>query len=264
MLGAIVGDVVGSRFEWHNHRNKDFEFFVKDCFATDDSIMTLAVAKAILTSNTNYANLSEQAINYMQKIGRNYPDCGFGGMFFNWIFSDNPQPYDSFGNGAAMRISAVGFAANSLDQVKEMSKRVTEVSHNHPEAIKGAEATAVAIYLARTGKDISEIQDYIDKNYYSINFTIDEIRDSYQFNETCQETVPQALQAFFESNDFEDAIRNAISIGGDSDTVAAICGGIAEAYYGIPSEIREGTIKFLNQELTEILVEFENIYPPVR
>lgn len=161
-----------------------------------------------------------------------------------------------------MRISAVGFAAESLEETKRLSELVTNVSHNHPEGIKGAEATAVSIYMARNGKTKGEIKKYIIDNYYNIDFTLDEIRYTYKFNETCQDTVPQALEAFFESKNFEDAIRNAISIGGDSDTVAAICGGIAEAYYGVPESLRNKALKFLNKELTEILVEFEEKYIP--
>ena len=260
MLGAIIGDIVGSRFEWNNHRNKEFDLFTTECFSTDDSIMTLSVAKAILESKEDFSDLSEKTKNFMQKIGRNYPDCGYGGNFFNWIFSDNPKPYNSYGNGAAMRVSAVGFVANSLEEAKSLSRKVTEITHNHPEGIKGAEATAVAIYLAKIGKDISEIRDFITKNYYTLDFTLDEIRDTYEFNETSQNTVPQALQVFFESTNFEDAIRNAISIGGDSDTLAAICGGIAEAYYGIPDNIRKQAINFLDKDLLKILIEFENKY----
>ena len=253
MLGAIIGDIVGSRFEWHNNK----------CFPTDDSIMTLALAQAILVSKGDYSDLSKNAVECMQAIGRNYPDCGYGGAFYYWIFSDNPKPYNSFGNGAAMRVSAAGFASNTLKQAKELSKKITEVTHNHPEGIKGAEATAVAIYLARTGKNMLEIRDYIAENYYSLDFTLDQIRDTYKFNETCQDTVPQALMAFFESTGFEDAIRNAISIGGDSDTIAAICGGVAEAYYGIPSDIRKHALTFLDQQLLQILTAFENKYPPM-
>ena len=263
MLGAIIGDIVGSRFEWNNHRNKDFEFLTYKCFPTDDSIMSLAIAQAILVSKKNYSDLSENAVECMQSVGRNYPDCGYGGNFYNWIFSDDPKPYNSYGSGAAMRVSAAGFAANSIEEAKKLSKLVTEVSHNHPEGLKGAEAIAVAIYMAKTGSNIFEIRDYVNKNYYSMNFTLDEIRDSYQFNETCQGTVPQALEAFFESTGFEDAIRNAISIGGDSDTVAAICGGVAEAYYGIPTDIRKHALTFLDQNLMKLLTSFENKYPPV-
>lgn len=263
MLGAIIGDIVGSRFEWDNHKDKNFEFFTKKCFPTDDSIMTLALAKAILVSKPDHSDLSENAIACMQGVGRNYPNCGYGGRFYNWMFSDDPQPYNSFGNGAAMRISAAGFAAKSLEEAKLLSKLMTEVTHNHSEGIKGAEATAVAIYMAKTGCSMQKIRDCITSNYYPINFTLDEIRYSYMYNVTCQETVPQAFEAFFESTGFEDAIRNAISIGGDSDTLAAICGGIAEAYYGIPTDIREPALTFLDPGLKKILIQFERKYPPV-
>lgn len=263
MLGAIIGDIVGSRFEWNNHRSKDFEFLTYKCFPTDDSIMSLAIAKAILVSKKDHSDLSNNAIECMQNVGRNYLNCGYGGSFYGWIFSDDPKPYNSYGNGAAMRVSAAGFAANSIEEAKKLSRLVTEVSHNHPEGIKGAEATSVAIFMAKTGSNIFEIRDYIDKNYYPMNFTLDEIRDTYHFNETCQGTVPQALQAFFESTGFEDAIRNAISIGGDSDTVAAICGGVAEAYYGIPTDIRKHALTFLDQKLMQLLILFENKYPPM-
>jgi len=196
----------------------------------------------------------------MQEVGRNYPSCGYGGSFGLWVFSNNPKPYNSFGNGAAMRVSPVGFVAKSLDQAISLSKKVTEVTHNHPEGIKGAEATAVAIYLARNGYNINDIKNYIDKHYYKMNFTLDEIRDTYKFNETCQDTVPQAIMAFLESTSFEDAIRNAISIGGDSDTLAAITGGIAEACYGIPKEIRNKALTYLDKRLLNILLDFENKY----
>lgn len=263
MLGAIIGDTVGSRFEWHNHRSKDFDFLTYKCEPTDDSIMTLAIAKAILKSEGNVNKLSDLVVRYMQQLGRLYSDAGYGGAFRKWIRSSDPKPYGSFGNGAAMRVSPVGFAAKSMDEAKAMSKAVTKVTHNHPEGLKGAEATTVAIFMALHGKSMLEIRDYIDKNYYPMNFTLDDIRDSYQFNETCQDTVPQAMMAFFESTGFEDAIRNAISIGGDSDTLAAITGGIAEAYYGIPSEIRKHELTFLDERLLDILVEFENRYKPI-
>lgn len=261
MLGAIIGDIVGSRFEWNNNRSKQFDFLTYKCSVTDDSIMTLAIAKALLESKADYSDLSENAVKYMQDLGRKYPNCGYGSQFREWIFSDKPRPYGSYGNGAAMRVSACGFVANSIEEAKQLSKAVTEVTHNHPEGLKGAEATVVAIFLARSGKNLLEIRDYITRNYYKLNFTLDGIRDSYEFNESCQDTVPQALQAFFESKNFEDAIRNAISIGGDSDTIAAITGGIAEAYYGIPTEIRKHSLTFLDERLLKILVEFENKYP---
>lgn len=263
MLGSIIGDIVGSRFEWNNCRSKEFDFLTYKCFPTDDTIMSLALAQAILVSKPDYSDLSKRAVECMQAVGRNYPDCGYGASFNKWMFSDNPKPYNSYGNGAAMRVSAAGFAATSLEEAKILSRKITEVTHNHPEGLKGAEAVVVSIYMARMGSNILEIRDFIDKNYYPMNFTLDGIRETYQFNETCQETVPQALMAFFESTGFEDAIRNAISIGGDSDTIAAITGGIAEAYYGIPADIRKHAITFLDEKLLEILILFENKYPPI-
>jgi len=261
MLGAIIGDIVGSRFEWNNIKTKEFDFLTYHCSVTDDSILSLAVAKAILNCSGDYDKLGELAVKCMQEVGRPYPNCGYGGMFNTWMYSDNPQPYNSFGNGAAMRVSACGFAASTLEEAKLHSKKVTEVTHNHPEGIKGAEATTVAIFLAKTGKNILEIRDYINDHYYLMNFTLDGIRDSYEFSEICQDTVPQAIMAFLESTSFENAIRNAISIGGDSDTLAAITGGIAEAYYGIATDIRKHALTYLDQRLMKILVDFENKYP---
>lgn len=262
MLGAIIGDIVGSRFEWDNCRRKEFEFFHPKCFFTDDSVLSLAVCQALLCSGPDYSDLGENTVTYMQQVGRPYPHCGYGGRFHAWMYSDNPQPYNSFGNGSAMRVSGCGFAASSLEEAKELSRRVTEVTHNHPEGLKGAEATAAALYLARTGQSIPEIRAYIRAHYYPIDFTLDEIRPTYRFNETCQDTVPQALEAFFESTGFEDAIRNAISVGGDSDTLAAITGGVAEAYYGIPAGLRTQALSFLDERLLAILTEFEGRYPP--
>jgi len=265
MLGAIIGDIVGSIYEFNNIKTKEFPLFgdtYEQPFFTDDTVMSLAIAEAILQSNGNYDNLSKTCVEYMQYIGQKYPFCGYGGKFYYWIFSDNPQPYNSFGNGSAMRVSACGFVGKDLEEVKDLSKKVTEISHNHPEGLKGAEATAVAIFMAREGKCIEEIKDYITQNYYKIDFTLDEIRPTYKFNEICQDTVPQALEAFFESTSFEDAIRNAISIGGDSDTLAAITGGIAEAYYGIPKKIRNEAKTYLDKTLSLILDDFESKYPP--
>lgn len=258
MLGAIIGDIVGSRFEWHNNKSNDFDLFNDRCHLTDDSVMSLAIAKALVECRGDYSNLGQIAVSCMQEVGRAYPRCGYGGMFRKWMFSDNPQPYNSYGNGAAMRVSACGFAASSLDEATALSKMVTQITHNHPEGIRGAEATAAAIYLARSGINILEIRDFINKSYYPMDFTLDGIREKYQYDTTCQGTVPQAIMAFLESKSFEDAIRNAISIGGDSDTVAAITGGIAETYYGVPSSIRAHALTFLDQRLTGILIDFEN------
>lgn len=263
MLGAIIGDIAGSRFEFRNHRSKEFELLsrAERCRATDDSIMSLAIAQAVLDCAGNYTGIGEVAKKRMLEYGQRYPYAGYGCSFYDWLISDNPMPYNSYGNGAAMRISAVGLAARSLEEAIEMARKVTEITHNHPEGIKGAEATAAAIYLARTGCTISEIRKYIADHYYKIDFTIDEIRPTYEFNESCQETVPQALEAFFESTDFEDAIRTAVSVGGDSDTLAAITGGIAEAYYGIPSSLRTLAMSFLDQELSAVVTKFEEKFP---
>ena len=258
MLGALIGDIVGSRFEWHNIKSKEFEFLpVGRCFPTDDSIISLAVAKAVLDCGGNYESLERHAVSRMQELGRRYPNAGYGGRFRWWLVSQNPEPYNSFGNGAAMRVSPCGFAASSLDEAISLAGAVTKVTHNHPEGMKGAEATAAAIFLARTGKSRKEIRDFIEREYYRIDFTLDEIRFRYTCDETCQGTVPQAFAAFFESTGFEDAIRNAISIGGDSDTLAAITGGMAEAYYGIPADLRKQALSFLDPVQLDILNDFE-------
>ena len=262
MLGAIIGDIAGSRFEWNNTKSKKFELLshIKGCKVTDDSIMSLAVAQAILDSNGDTAALNQHAVTRMRELGRKYPHAGYGGDFHKWIYDSNPHPYNSWGNGAAMRVSPCGFAATSLDEAKTFAKAVTEVTHNHPEGIKGAEATAVAVYLARSGKSMIEIRDYIETHYYRIKFKLADIRANYTFDVSCQGSVPQALEAFFESMSFEDAIRNAVSIGGDSDTIAAITGGIAEAYYGIPVDIRKLALTFLDVKQLEILNAFESRY----
>ena len=256
MIGAIIGDIAGSRFEWDNHRSKDFELFTPKCFATDDSIMSLAVAEALMRARPDFSDLSAQAVRCMQEVGRPYPDCGYGGRFLGWMYADDPQPYHSFGNGAAMRVSACGLAAKSVEEAKALSRAVTIVTHDHPEGLKGAEATAVAVYMGKSGAPMADIRACME-GYYALDFTLDSIRATYRFNETCQQTVPQALEAFFESTGFEDAIRNAISIGGDSDTLAAITGGVAEAYYGVPEALSQAARGYLDARLLDILERFE-------
>jgi ADP-ribosylglycohydrolase len=256
LIGAIIGDIVGSRFEFDNHRNKDFELFSEECFATDDSIMTLCVAKAIMDAGVRddayFDRLKGLAVKYMREIGRNYPDCGYGKLFYDWVFGDDAGSYNSYGNGAAMRVSPAGFAGTDESDAKAISKCVTCVTHDSPEGRKGAEATTIAIYMALMGCTKEEIRERIHLNYYPLDFTIDGIRATYTFNETCQGTVPQAIEAFLESDSFEDAIRTAISVGGDSDTLAAITGGIAEAYYGVPDDLRETALSYLDDELRDI------------
>ncbi len=260
MIGAITGDIVGSIYEFDNIKTKDFELFDKNCDFTDDSVMTIAVAEALMQfehiSEENVDEFKEELIDVMHRIGRKYPDCGYGGHFLMWIMLNKRKPYNSYGNGSAMRVSAVGWYAKTLEQAELIAKATAEVSHNHPEGIKGAVATAGAVFLARNGATVDEIKQYISK-YYTIDFTIDEIRPTYDYDITCQGTVPQAMQAFFESESFEDAIRNAISIGGDSDTVAAITGAVAEAYYGIKEDIKETALSYLDDRLLGIVERFE-------
>ncbi len=239
MLGAIIGDVVGSRYEFSSEKTKSFELFDPDCRLTDDSVMTIAVGCACSDSDLNDENDFKGSVAwYMRRIGRQYPRAGYGGMFARWLMSDVMPAYNSFGNGSAMRVSPVAWVAKNLEEAEKLAKWSAEVTHNHPEGIKGAQAVAAAIFLARNGASKEKIKEYIEKNYYTLDFTLDEIRPSYKFDVTCQGSVPQAIQCFLEATDFEDAIRNAVSLGGDCDTQAAMAGSIAEAFYGIPDEIK--------------------------
>ena len=258
MLGAIIGDIVGSRFEFHNYLSKEFTFLTDDCCFTDDTVMTCAVAQALMDSQPDFSDLSERTVEAMQRIGRRYPSCGYGASFIRWMFTDDPQPYHSYGNGAAMRISPVGFAARDVEEAKHLSAAVTRVSHDHPEGMKGAEATAVAIVLARQGKTKAEIRAAMGA-YYDLSDTVEGYRQRSfgHGEEICQVSVPQALVCFLEGESYEDVIRNCISIGGDSDTIAAIAGGIAEAYYGVPEEIKAQLGDYLPPPLTEICERFE-------
>ena len=247
MLGAIVGDIVGSVYEWDNIKTKDFPLFREDCFFTDDTVMTCAVAEAILNGGQK-----DDFIDAMKKYGRMYPDAGYGPRFNTWIQSNDCSPYNSFGNGSAMRVAAAGWLFDTLDKTLEMAKVTAEVTHNHPEGIKGAQATAAVIFLARTGHSKPEIKQYVEQTFgYDLNRTCDEIRPAYCHVETCQQTVPEAIIAFLESTGFEDALRNAVSLGGDSDTLACITGGIAEAFYGMPQELRDETLKRLPEDIRE-------------
>lgn len=269
-IGAIAGDIAGSRFEFQNRKNKVFELFTGECRVTDDSVMTIAAAKAIMEAMKRkklyadgneldsgfYALLKSETVGYMRQIGRRYPDCGYGGMFSLWLWSDNPQPYNSFGNGAAMRISPAGFAAGTESQAVKLARAVTSVTHNHAEGMRGAEAVAVTVFMARHGFTKAQIREKITSCYYPLDFTIDEIRDDYIFDGTCQKTVPQALEAFLEASSFEDALRTAISLGGDSDTLAAIAGAAAEAFYGVPDAIKTKALSYLDAGLLAIYEEW--------
>lgn len=255
MLGAIIGDIAGSKYEFENYRYKEFDILDEMGFFTDDSVMTIAVAKAIADCEGDFSALSQKTVECMQTVGRPYRNCGYGGRFYGWMYSDNPQPYNSFGNGSAMRVSACGEVAKTLDEALWLAEVTTAVTHNHPEGIKGAKATAAAIFLARQKKSKEEIRAYIEENFYKLDFTIDEIRPTYKFNETCQGTVPQAIEAFLESENFVDAIQTAVSVGGDSDTLAAITGSIAQAFYGIEDELKVKALAFLDMRLRSFYKE---------
>lgn len=261
MLGAIIGDIAGSVFEFNSVKTKEFPLFGscrgERCAFTDDSVMTLASAKALLEASPDGSDLSDRAVRWMQTLGRRYPNAGYGGRFRCWLFEEHPAPYNSYGNGSAMRVSPAAWAAGSLEEALRFSDALTAVTHDHPEGLKGARAVAACVYLARTGADREAIRDHVRANYYPLKETLAEIRPRYRFDVTCQGSVPQAIQAFLEAESFEDAIRNAISLGGDSDTQAAIAGSIAGPYFGIPAALREEALTFLPEDLKAILFAFE-------
>ena len=250
MLGAIAGDIIGSRFEHNPIKTTDFELFHPECRFTDDSVLTLAVADHIF--------LGSDLSNTLKEYFNQYPDAGYGGRFMQWASSPSPEPYNSFGNGSAMRVSPVGFAFDSIEKVLEKAQSTAEVTHNHPEGIKGAQATAAAIFLARTGNSKIEIKHFIETHFqYDLSQSLDAIRPQYTFDVTCQGSVPQAITAFLESEGFEDAVRKAVSLGGDSDTQACIAGGIAHAFYGkLPDIISAEVHSRLEVPLRQILTLF--------
>ena len=252
MLGAILGDIVGSPFEFdhNNYKRKDFVLLSEKSHFTDDTVVTIAVAVGLIAGQGNAPKTFAEVQHEMRRWGRAYLHAGYGGMFRRWLRAEHPQPYGSFGNGSAMRVAAAGWLFDTLDKTLEMAKVTAEVTHDHPEGIKGAQATAAAIFLARTGHSKPEIRQYVEQTFgYDLSRTCDEIRPGYHHVETCQQTVPEAIIAFLESTGFEDALRNAVSLGGDSDTLACITGGIAEAFYGMSSELQQETLKRLPEEM---------------
>ena len=254
MLGAILGDIVGSPYEFdhNNYKHKDFPLLSEKSHFTDDTVMTVAVARGLIAGRGDAQKTFAEVQHEMRHWGKAYPDAGYGGMFGQWLRAAHPRPYGSFGNGSAMRVAAAGWLFDTLDKTLEMAKVTAEVTHNHPEGIKGAQAMAAAIFLARTGHSKPEIRQYVGQTFgYDLSRTCDEIRPGYRHVETCQQTVPEAIIAFLESNSFEDALRNAVSLGGDSDTLACITGGIAEAFYGMPQELRDETLKRLPEDIRE-------------
>ncbi len=261
MFGAICGDIIGSIYEIENIKSKDFPLFDVNSRFTDDSVMTCAVANASIKYfyNKNFDLFKKNCIDNMQKLGRNHINAGYGGTFIRWLMVNNPKPYNSFGNGSAMRVSSVAYVAESLEEAETLAEISACVSHNHPEGIKGAKAIAGAIWLLLNKKNKEQVKDYIEKKYYKLDFCISEIRDDYKFDVTCQGSVPQAIQCFLESESFEDSIRIAISLGGDSDTIAAITGSLSEAYYGIPENIKNCALSYLDSELLLSLQQFYSL-----
>lgn len=261
MIGAILGDIIGSPYEFdRGSKSKDFSLFSAESTYTDDTVMTLAVGMTFLDAQPCAPDDWIQRVlpNHMRRFGKMYPNAGYGGGFRQWLFNPDCEAYHSFGNGSAMRVSSVAWLYDDMDGVRHAAKLSAEVTHNHPEGIKGAEATASAIFLARTGHSKEEIKAYIEGEFgYDLSRTCDEIRPGYCHKETCMETVPEAITAFLEGDSFEDVIRTAVSLGGDCDTLTAIAGSIAEGFYGVPDDLKKECYNRLPKPLLEVLKEFE-------
>ena len=260
MIGAIMGDMIGAPYEFDmGNKTKDFPLFNRESQFTDDSVMTIAVAEALMdTIGKSNDEIRTALVKSMQKWGRRYPNAGYGGMFYRWLREENPKPYGSFGNGSAMRVSSAGWLFGTLAETRHIARLTAEVTHNHLAGIKGAEVTASAIFLARKGSSKEEIKDYIIKEFgYDLSRTCDEIRPEYHHVETCQQTVPEAVTAFIEGTDFEDVIRTAVSLGGDCDTLTCIAGSMAEAFYGIPSEMIKECRKRLPEDMLSVIDRFD-------
>ena len=260
MYGAILGDIIGSPYEFdRGSKTKNFPLFSDRSEFTDDTVMTIAVADVFLSGEgLTDDQLYQQLVESMQAWGKRYPNSGYGLRFARWLYEKNPQPYNSFGNGSAMRVAAAAWLFDDLETVRHMAQLSAEVTHNHPEGIKGAEATAAAIFLARTGHTKAEIKTYIQQEFsYNLSRTCDEIRPDYHHVESCQETVPEAITAFLEGESFEDVIRTAVSLGGDCDTLTAIAGSMAEGFYGVPEELKQVCRTYLTADLLDVLDRFD-------
>lgn len=260
MYGALLGDMIGAPYEFdRGNKSKEFPLFCENSRFTDDSVMTIAVAEALLDSRfLDDDSIRAALIKSMRKWGKKYPDAGYGRKFLCWLREKDPKPYGSCGNGSAMRVSAAGWLFDTLEETREKARLTAEVTHDHPEGIKGAEATSGAIFLARTGRSKEEIRDYIVQEFgYALSRTCDQIRPSYYHNESCQKTVPEAITAFLEGTDFEDVIRTAVSLGGDCDTLTCIAGSIAEAFYGVPAILKAECRRRLPEDMAYILGRFD-------
>ncbi len=260
MYGAILGDMIGAPYEFdRGNKSKDFPLFTEESRFTDDTVMTVAVAEALLdTPDFPEDKIKDFLVRSLRSWGKKYPNAGYGGRFSRWLRSKDPQPYGSYGNGSAMRVSAAGWLYETLDMTRHMARRTAEVTHNHPEGIKGAEAVACAVFLARTGSGKEELRAHISREFgYDLSRSCDEIRPGYHHVESCQETVPEAITAFLEGNDFEDVIRTAVSLGGDCDTLTCIAGSIAEAFYGVPAILEAECRARLPEDMLEVLRRFD-------
>ena len=261
MFGAVLGDIIGSRFEFdRGGKTKEFRLFTSENDFTDDSVMTAAVAMALvnISDDANEEDVKNQIINCMQRWGREYPDAGYGARFIHWIFAKNPEPYNSWGNGSATRVSAAGWLCDSLERTREVARLSAEVSHNHPEGIKGAECTAAVIYLARTGKSKKEIKEYVIREFgYDLHESLDDMRSRHRHDESCMDSLPKALVSFFEGNSYEDVVRNAVSLGGDTDTLAAIAGAMAEGMYEIPEPIITEGLRYIPKVMKQVLRQID-------
>lgn len=252
MLGAILGDIIGSVYEFDSHKLKEFPLFTGGSRLTDDSLMTMAIGCACVSADLcDEDDFKEKAAYFMRLIGNQYLDAGFGGNFYKWLIDNTKGPYNSYGNGSGMRVSPVAYAGNTLDEVEKLAKWSAEVTHNSTDGVNGAQAIAASVFLARTGKSKEEIRKYVSDNYYVLDFTLDSIRPTYSFDVTCKGSVPQAIVCFLESTNFEDTIRNAVSLGGDCDTIGAMAGAIAEAYYGIPEDLQEKAFEYMDDTVQE-------------
>ena len=257
IIGAICGDIIGSSREFRPQKTKDFSLYDGYSTFTDDTVMTLAIASWLIKDKSS----KEVLISEIRKFGLKYPNAGYGGMFMNWLNQDNPEPYGSWANGSAMRVSPVSWVADSLEESQKLAKMSAIVTHNHPEGIKGALATNDAIYMARNSFSKEKIKKHIEDNYrYGLNRKLDDIRSDYKFDVSCKGSVPESIICFLEAKDYEDTIRNAVSLGGDADTQAAIAGGIASAYWDVPSKIAARGIKRLDYNLLEVFLEFREKY----
>ena len=257
IIGAIAGDVIGSAYEFNPTRDYDFELFTPKSTFTDDTVLTMANAMWLLEDEQH---THEKLVKIMLDLCWKYPGRGYGGRFAHWIHDEHPQPYNSFGNGSAMRVSPVGYYAKTLEEALALAQISAEVTHNHPEGIKGAQATAAAIYLARQGKAKQEIRNYITKTFnYDLSRTLEEIRPTFSFNETCQQTVPEAITCFMEGKDYEDVVRLSVTLAGDADTIAAIAGAISSAIDEVPNEITQPVISLLSEEFCTTLLRFNEL-----